>query len=235
MPATPRRGSPIRCARAGVKAGDRVALICSNRLEFLQVVLGCAWLGAVAVPINVASRGPQLQHILGNCGAKLLVIEAAYAENLDMLEPDKLAVETLWLIGEGVGPSRQHRRATDAARRRADRGGGGEARRSRTDPLHVRHHRAVEGRLLPAGAVLLVGGQHRIAAGDQDRRRAVHQPAAVPHQRAQHLLSGAADRQHRALREAVLGVGLLFRRWSTARRPSPICSAPWCRSCCRGR
>src|SRR6185312_10348964 len=38
---------------AGVKAGDCVALICSNRIEFLQVTLGCAWLGAVAVPINV--------------------------------------------------------------------------------------------------------------------------------------------------------------------------------------
>jgi crotonobetaine/carnitine-CoA ligase len=86
---------------AGVKAGDQVALICSNRIEFLQVMLGCAWLGAVAVPVNVASRGPQLQHILGNCGAKLLVIEVAYAENLEMLEPDKLAVETLWLIGDG--------------------------------------------------------------------------------------------------------------------------------------
>jgi crotonobetaine/carnitine-CoA ligase len=87
---------------AGVKAGDRVALICSNRIEFLQVTLGCAWLGAVAVPINVASRGPQLQHILANCGAKLLVIEAAHADNLAMLDPGRLAVETIWLIGETI-------------------------------------------------------------------------------------------------------------------------------------
>ena len=35
---------------AGIRAGDRVALICSNRIEFLQAFLGCAWLGAVAVP-----------------------------------------------------------------------------------------------------------------------------------------------------------------------------------------
>ena len=48
----------------GIKVGDRVAVICSNRIEFLEIVLGCAWLGAIAVPINVASRGPQLQHIL---------------------------------------------------------------------------------------------------------------------------------------------------------------------------
>jgi len=88
---------------AGIAPGDRVAVICGNRIEFLEVVLGCAWLGAVAVPINAASRGPQLQHILANCGARLLVMEAAYADNLAMLEPDKLAVEAIWLIGESGG------------------------------------------------------------------------------------------------------------------------------------
>lgn len=84
---------------AGIQHGDRVAIICSNRIEFFEVVLGCAWLGAIAVPINVASRGPQLQHILSNCDARLLVMEAAYAENLTMLNPRELAIETIWLIG----------------------------------------------------------------------------------------------------------------------------------------
>src|SRR5262245_24325224 len=62
-------------AAAGIAPGDRVALICSNRLAFMQVFLGCAWLGAVIVPINIASRGSQLQHILSNSGARLLVVE----------------------------------------------------------------------------------------------------------------------------------------------------------------
>jgi carnitine-CoA ligase len=84
---------------ADIQPGDRVAVICSNRIEFFEVVLGCAWLGAIAVPINVASRGPQLQHILSNCGARLLVMEAAYAENLALLEPRDLAIEAIWLIG----------------------------------------------------------------------------------------------------------------------------------------
>src|SRR6266446_4802034 len=78
-----------RCAgtlrSAGIQGGDRVAIICSNRIEFLEIVLGCAWLGAVAVPINVASRGPQLQHILSNCAARLLLMEAADSENLTLL------------------------------------------------------------------------------------------------------------------------------------------------------
>ena len=84
---------------AGVKAGDRVAVICSNRIEFLEILFGCAWLGAVAVPINVASRGPQLQHILSNCGARLLVLEDVHADNLAMLDARRLAVEAIWLIG----------------------------------------------------------------------------------------------------------------------------------------
>jgi carnitine-CoA ligase len=83
---------------AGIQPGDRVAIICSNRIEFLEIVLGCAWLGAVAVPINVASRGPQLQHILSNCAARLLVMEATYAENLALLHPPELAIEAIWLI-----------------------------------------------------------------------------------------------------------------------------------------
>src|SRR3979490_1022837 len=50
-------------AAAGVRAGGRVALWCGNRAELMQMVLGCAWLGAASVPINTASRGFQLQHM----------------------------------------------------------------------------------------------------------------------------------------------------------------------------
>jgi crotonobetaine/carnitine-CoA ligase len=84
---------------AGIGAGDRVAVICSNRIELLGLLLGCGWLGAVAVPINVASRGPQLQHMLSNSQARLLVIETDYAENLAMLDPGALALEAIWAIG----------------------------------------------------------------------------------------------------------------------------------------
>lgn len=86
---------------AGVVAGDRVALMCSNRFEFMRVFLGCAWLGAVAVPINTASRGPQLQHILRNCGARLIAIEATFTPVLEDLEYTDLPLAQVWLIGEG--------------------------------------------------------------------------------------------------------------------------------------
>ena len=86
-------------AAAGIEPGDRVALMCSNRAEFLEIFLGCAWLGAITVMINIASRGPQLRHILSNSGARLLVMEAELLDALDHVEMKDLALERIWLIG----------------------------------------------------------------------------------------------------------------------------------------
>jgi len=89
-------GATLRAA--GIKRGDRVALICSNRLDFMRAFLGCAWIGAVSVPINTASRGHQLQHILSNSAARLLIVEGAFAGNLDHLDTASLPLETIWTI-----------------------------------------------------------------------------------------------------------------------------------------
>ena len=85
--------------RAGIRAGDRVALMCSNRAEFMQAFLGCVWLGAIAVPINVASRGMQLRHILENSGARLLIVETELLDAWRALDPASGAIEQVWTIG----------------------------------------------------------------------------------------------------------------------------------------
>jgi carnitine-CoA ligase len=87
---------------AGVRAGDRVALMCGNRSEFMQLLLGCAWAGAIVVPINTASRGPQLQHILRNCGATLIAIETNLTSALIDLQFSELQLRQAWLIGSGA-------------------------------------------------------------------------------------------------------------------------------------
>jgi crotonobetaine/carnitine-CoA ligase len=92
-----------RLQRAGISAGDRVALMCQNRPEFVEVLLGCAWLGAMLVPINVASRGLQLRHILANSGARLMVIEAALLGALEHADLPTLPLEAIWLIDQPPG------------------------------------------------------------------------------------------------------------------------------------
>ncbi len=85
---------------AGVGAGDRVAVLSGNRPEFLQVYLGCAWLGAIATPINTALKGAQLAHVLDNSKPRLLVIETSLRDLLTTL-PDGLPEGLLqWEIAE---------------------------------------------------------------------------------------------------------------------------------------
>jgi crotonobetaine/carnitine-CoA ligase len=99
-----------RFDKAGVAKGDRVAILCGNRPEFLELFLGCGWIGAVSVPINVAARGPQLEHMLRTSGARLLVLEREWLPALDFVDFGTLSVEAIWVIDpDGETPDRhQH-------------------------------------------------------------------------------------------------------------------------------
>ncbi len=97
-----------RLQAAGLRPGDRVAMLCANRAEFLEIFFGCAWFGAIVVPINTASKGPQLQHVLANSGATLLIIERDLIESLDHLDFAALAVERIWLIGGAEAAAIHH-------------------------------------------------------------------------------------------------------------------------------
>ena len=101
-----RRAPAGALAAHGVKRGDHVALLCTNRIEFMEIVLGCGWLGAVVVPINTASRGLQLEHILRNSGARLLVAEAHLVDVIHALDVQDLPLERIWLIDEPAAPTR---------------------------------------------------------------------------------------------------------------------------------
>jgi acyl-CoA synthetase (AMP-forming)/AMP-acid ligase II len=77
-----------RLAAFGVAKGDRVALSLANRLEFLPLVLACARLGAISVPLNVRMRRPENDHVLRDSGARVLVYEADGAAEIPDGLPD---------------------------------------------------------------------------------------------------------------------------------------------------
>ena len=84
---------------AGLQAGDRVALLCSNRIEFLEAFLGCGWMGAVCVPVNTAAMGPQIAYYLANSGARLLIVEDRFVPRLAAADLSRTALEGIWVIG----------------------------------------------------------------------------------------------------------------------------------------
>jgi crotonobetaine/carnitine-CoA ligase len=81
----------------GIERGDRVAAICGNRIELIELLLGCAWMGAIAVPLNTALRGAQLRHALSNSAARVLVVESAHLDALATAPPPP-SLERVWLI-----------------------------------------------------------------------------------------------------------------------------------------
>lgn len=74
-------------AAAGVSPGDRIVVLSENRIEVLDLWLGCAWLGAVLVPINPALRGEQRAHVLAESGSKLIVSEPDFPRPAEPVEP----------------------------------------------------------------------------------------------------------------------------------------------------
>jgi O-succinylbenzoic acid--CoA ligase len=71
----------------GIVAGDRVALLLGNRLEFVWALFACARLGAVALPMNIRQKAPETAHALNDSGAALLLHEAALEPQIPL--PDE--------------------------------------------------------------------------------------------------------------------------------------------------
>ena len=87
-------------ASAGVKAGDRVALLLGNRIEFVVALFAAARLGAITVPLSTREQTPGLTYMLQHCAAVLLVYEAELAR---LLPPANQlpALQHRWQIGSG--------------------------------------------------------------------------------------------------------------------------------------
>jgi fatty-acyl-CoA synthase len=56
----------------GVAAGDRVGILCRNRIAFFEILFACARLGAILVPLNWRMPPAELQPLIDDCAPVLL-------------------------------------------------------------------------------------------------------------------------------------------------------------------
>ncbi|MHB1218526.1 MAG: class I adenylate-forming enzyme family protein [Alphaproteobacteria bacterium] len=69
-------------AARGIGQGDRVAMLIGNSLEFFTVLLACARMGAIAVPMGIRLRKPEIAFICSQSGARMLIHAADLAAEL---------------------------------------------------------------------------------------------------------------------------------------------------------
>jgi long-chain acyl-CoA synthetase len=68
--------------KLGLKRGDRVAILLGNRIEFPLLLFAAAHEGLVTVLLSTRQQKPEIAYVLGDCGARVLIHEAALAERL---------------------------------------------------------------------------------------------------------------------------------------------------------
>ena len=98
-------------ADGGVGAGDAVALLLHNRIEFVEALLACHRLAAVAVPINFRLAPDEIEFILDDSRAVALVSDSAPRG----LRPVRTVLEVGPRYDDAVASARPAREPADVA------------------------------------------------------------------------------------------------------------------------
>ena len=72
-----------RLRKAGLKAGDAVALLCTNRIEFAEVMLGVLRVGMRLTPVNWHLTADEIAYIVNDCEAQALFADIRVEGALD--------------------------------------------------------------------------------------------------------------------------------------------------------
>jgi fatty-acyl-CoA synthase len=137
----------------GIERGDRVGIWSPNVAEWVFLQYATAKVGAILVNVNPAYRTSELEYVLNQSGARLLVAAPSfktsdYAQMIDEVRPACPALERSILFGsEGWGDVLARGDAVDdgALRRRA-------ASLSFDDPINIQYTSGTTG--FPKGATL---------------------------------------------------------------------------------
>jgi long-chain acyl-CoA synthetase len=60
-------------SRHGFGIGDRLAILLPNEPEYIELVYACAWLGVIAVPLNIRLSAIEIDHVLTDANPRGLI------------------------------------------------------------------------------------------------------------------------------------------------------------------
>ena len=89
----------------GVEPMDRVAVLCSNRIEFLEIEVGISSARAIMTPLNWRLRRGELANLLRRAGARAIFVEDRFVSTIVEMRragevPD---LRTIIVVGDGPG------------------------------------------------------------------------------------------------------------------------------------
>lgn len=85
----------------GVQKGDRVALLLMNGIPFVVSVYAAMQIGAIAVPLNTKLKTRELEFMLQNSGAKVLISNLEWWDHIESIK-DTIPAEKIFITSEHV-------------------------------------------------------------------------------------------------------------------------------------
>lgn len=85
--------------RAGVGFQDRVGLLSMNSIEMSVGYGACEYAGFIAATVNFRLAPPEMAHVIRDSGAKVLIFEAAYLDQIDQIRDQLTEVGAFVVIG----------------------------------------------------------------------------------------------------------------------------------------
>ena len=88
----------------GVQPGDRVAILALNSDRYFEYYFGVPWAGACVVPLNIRWSPVENAYSLTDAGAKILVVDDAFAKMVPALLNQKVKLDHIIYIGDSDTP-----------------------------------------------------------------------------------------------------------------------------------
>lgn len=79
----------------GIKAGSRVAFLAKDSLQGYEILLACAKIGAVLVPIGWRLSAPEISYILQDAEVKFLFTSSQFLASIESFLPQLNSIETI--------------------------------------------------------------------------------------------------------------------------------------------
>lgn len=90
---------------AGLAAGDRVAVVLGNRLEYPEIAAGIARVGMQMVPVNPRLTAPEVTYIVGHSEARAAIVDDTLAGIAAPALDEHPQMLTLTIDGASLGPA----------------------------------------------------------------------------------------------------------------------------------
>jgi fatty-acyl-CoA synthase len=91
----------------GVGQGDRVAVLMGNSIEMVEAIFAGWRLGAIVVPVNFRLVAHEVGHVLGDSGARAVIVDEALLPLVDAVRPSLATLDAVIVLGqpEAAAPS----------------------------------------------------------------------------------------------------------------------------------